>query len=320
MKQARDKGQKVTESVGHPVASQDFERSKAEAEYSKDNHPENRDKVEDASLIHRFGFHSVFSNISNESGALLSLVLMFRNPRRTLWEELKMLSLNNVPWIVGYFNTMLHIHENRGGTISNLGSIEDFNDMVLDSGLTDARFEEEPFTWSNKSVWRPISLCNFTNKILSKLLYTKISQALPDLISSSQSGFVPGRLIADNILLGQELTHHLNMGHSKGNLILKLNMSDAYDRVKWKFFYAFLEKGSPIDLLLSSNMLLNTIGLPFWLMENYLVSSNPHKASDKVILYHLHYSSLPQRLYLEDLTTFLHGILICSIKRAAKLE
>ncbi|KAL0288419.1 UNVERIFIED_CONTAM: hypothetical protein Sangu_2659800 [Sesamum angustifolium] len=89
---------------------------------------------------------------------------------------------------------------------------------------------------------KPISLCNVTNKILSKLLYNKISQALPDLISPSQSGFVPGRLIADNILLAQEMTHHLDMRHSKGNLILKLNMSKAYDRVKWKFLYAILEK------------------------------------------------------------------------------
>ncbi|KAL0347898.1 UNVERIFIED_CONTAM: hypothetical protein Sangu_1017600 [Sesamum angustifolium] len=162
---------------------------------------------------------------------------------------------------------------------------------------------------------RPISLCNVTNKILSKLLYNKISQALPDLISPSQSGFVPGRLIADNILLAQEMTHHLDMRHSEGNLILKLDMS------KWKFLYAILETmGFPPDLLLSSNMLLNTVGLPFWLMENHLVSSNPHKVSDKVTLYHLHYSSLPQRLYLEDLTTFSHRILICSIKRAAKLE
>ncbi|KAL0293704.1 UNVERIFIED_CONTAM: hypothetical protein Scaly_3136100 [Sesamum calycinum] len=91
-----------------------------------------------------------------KSGALLNLVLMFRwNPRRALWEELKRLSLNKVPWIVGGdFNTMLHTHEYRGATISSLGSIEDFNDMVLDSGLTDAGFEGEPFTWSNKRVWR----------------------------------------------------------------------------------------------------------------------------------------------------------------------
>ncbi|KAL2246128.1 UNVERIFIED_CONTAM: hypothetical protein Sindi_2881000 [Sesamum indicum] len=57
---------------------------------------------------------------------------------------------------------------------------------------------DSPQSWSE---FRPISLCNVTNKILSKLLYTKISQALPDLISPSESGFVPGRLIADNILL-----------------------------------------------------------------------------------------------------------------------
>ncbi|KAL0442005.1 UNVERIFIED_CONTAM: putative ribonuclease H protein [Sesamum radiatum] len=333
--------------------------------------------------------------------------------RRALWEELKRLSLDKVPWIVGGdFNTMQHTRENRGGTISSLGSIEDYNAMVLDSGLTDAGFEGEPFTWSNKrlyrlkdhlkqwnrdifgnvfslvdqakaatneaekqfdrlpseanlinlnrkillwstlltlslnfggrkatanglkrekgtpnsfiprlrkedvfaavtdffrgthmprsftttsiililkndspqswSKFRPISLCNVTNKILSKLLYNKISQALPDLISPSQSGFVPGRLIADNILLAQEMTHHLDMRHSKGNLILKLDMSKAYDRVKWKFLYAILKKmGFPPRFIALTNMLLNTVGLPFWLMENHLVSSNPHKVSDK---------------------------------------
>ncbi|KAK4389879.1 hypothetical protein Sango_2324900 [Sesamum angolense] len=106
-------------------------------------------------------------------------------------------------------------------------------------------------SWSE---FRPISLCNVTNKILSKLLYTKIFQAVPDLISPSQSGFVLDRLIADNILLVQEITHHTDMRHSKGNLILKLDMSKAYDRVKWKFLYAILEKmGFPPDLLLSSN-------------------------------------------------------------------
>ncbi|KAL2248255.1 UNVERIFIED_CONTAM: hypothetical protein Sindi_2677800 [Sesamum indicum] len=98
---------------------------------------------------------------------------------------------------------------------------------------------DSPQSWSE---FRPISLCNVTNKILSKLFYTKISQALPDLISPSQSGFVPGRLIADNILLAEEMTHHLDMSHSKGNLILKLDMYKAYDRVNWKFLYMILEK------------------------------------------------------------------------------
>ncbi|KAL0324687.1 UNVERIFIED_CONTAM: hypothetical protein Scaly_2435800 [Sesamum calycinum] len=112
-------------------------------------------------------------------------------------------------------------------------------------------------SWSE---FRPISLCNVINKILSKLLYTKIFQVVPDLISPSQSGFVLGRLIADNIL-AQEITHHIDMRHSKGNLILKLDMSKAYDRVKWKFLYAILEKmGFPTRFIALIKLLLNTTG------------------------------------------------------------
>ncbi|KAL0287915.1 UNVERIFIED_CONTAM: hypothetical protein Scaly_2549700 [Sesamum calycinum] len=66
---------------------------------------------------------------------------------------------------------------------------------------------DSPQTWSD---FKPISLCNVTNKILSKLLYNKMSALLPSMISPSQSGFVPGRLIGDNILLAQELTHSID--------------------------------------------------------------------------------------------------------------
>ncbi|KAK4382993.1 hypothetical protein Sango_2818900 [Sesamum angolense] len=112
-----------------------------------------------------------------------------RNPRRALWEELKRLSLDKVPWIVGGdFNTMLHTHENRGGTISSLGSIEDFNDMVLDSGLTDAGFEGEPFTWSNKRVWRR----------LDRALY---SQEWAELFNSTRVSHLPRRLSDHHPLL-----------------------------------------------------------------------------------------------------------------------
>ncbi|KAL0302483.1 UNVERIFIED_CONTAM: hypothetical protein Scaly_3030500 [Sesamum calycinum] len=73
---------------------------------------------------------------------------------------------------------------------------------------------------------------------LQHLSSSSLRMTLPNL----GSGFVPGRLIANNILFAQEMTHHLDMRHSKGNLILKLDMYKAYDRVKWKFLYAILEK------------------------------------------------------------------------------
>ncbi|KAL0439633.1 UNVERIFIED_CONTAM: hypothetical protein Slati_2446300 [Sesamum latifolium] len=55
---------------------------------------------------------------------------------------------------------------------------------------------DSPQTWND---FRPISLCNFTNKILSKLLYRKISQALPELISPSQSSFVPAEAFSKGL-------------------------------------------------------------------------------------------------------------------------
>ncbi|KAL0463205.1 UNVERIFIED_CONTAM: hypothetical protein Slati_0208100 [Sesamum latifolium] len=106
---------------------------------------------------------------------------------------------------------------------------------------------DSPQTWND---FRPISLCNVTNKILSKLLYRRISQALPELISPSQSGFIPGRLISNNILLAQEMIHYLDLRYKNSNLVIKLYMSKAYDRVSWAFLLIVMQKmGFPTRFL-----------------------------------------------------------------------
>ncbi|XP_060190441.1 uncharacterized protein LOC132619606 [Lycium barbarum] len=73
---------------------------------------------------------------------------------------------------------------------------------------------------------RPISLCNVSNKIISK-----IATLLPKLISDNQSGFVKGRLITENILLTQEIVHGMKQANQGGNVIIKLDMSKAYDKL-----------------------------------------------------------------------------------------
>ncbi|KAL0454965.1 UNVERIFIED_CONTAM: hypothetical protein Slati_0835700 [Sesamum latifolium] len=98
---------------------------------------------------------------------------------------------------------------------------------------------DSPQIWNE---FRPISLCNVTNKILSKLLYRKISQALPNLISPAQSGFMPGRLISDNILMAQEMIHHLDLRYKNSNLVIKLDMWKAYDRVSWNFLITIMQQ------------------------------------------------------------------------------
>nr|XP_033513005.1 uncharacterized protein LOC117277715 [Nicotiana tomentosiformis] len=77
---------------------------------------------------------------------------------------------------------------------------------------------------------RPISLSNYTNKIIFKILDDRLNPLLRGLISENQSGFVSGRSITDNVMLTQEIVHGISNLNNEGNVILKLDMAKAYDR------------------------------------------------------------------------------------------
>ncbi|XP_055800396.1 uncharacterized protein LOC129869819 [Solanum dulcamara] len=62
---------------------------------------------------------------------------------------------------------------------------------------------------NNLSEYSPISLNNFTSKIISKLLCLRLAPILPQLISDNQSGFVKGRSISENIMPAQEIIHNI---------------------------------------------------------------------------------------------------------------
>ena len=68
------------------------------------------------------------------------------------------------------------------------------------------------------SHFRPISLCNVTYKIISKIMVNKLKLLMAKLISPYQNAFIQGRNIFDNILLAHEIIDTLKKkkGRKKG--------------------------------------------------------------------------------------------------------
>ena len=81
-------------------------------------------------------------------------------------------------------------------------------------------------------------------KIISKVLANRLKLILPQLISPTQSAFIPGCLITDNVLVAYETLHamHIRKKGKKGDLALKLDVSKAYDRVQWGFLKGMMLK------------------------------------------------------------------------------
>lgn len=80
--------------------------------------------------------------------------------------------------------------------------------------------------------FRPISCCNITYKVITKILVRRLKPLLPSLFSDNQSAFVKGRTIQSNVLLIYELVkNYKDLGGPK-RCDIKVDILKAFDTVK----------------------------------------------------------------------------------------
>jgi Reverse transcriptase (RNA-dependent DNA polymerase) len=76
----------------------------------------------------------------------------------------------------------------------------------------------------------PNSLVDCCYKIISKILANRLTPFTSQLVDPSQTVFLQGRYILDNILAAHEIIHYSKVHKEKG-LVLKVDFEKAYDKV-----------------------------------------------------------------------------------------
>ncbi|KAK9232243.1 hypothetical protein WN943_022488 [Citrus x changshan-huyou] len=81
-------------------------------------------------------------------------------------------------------------------------------------------------------LYRPISLCPVIYKIITKIVANILKGILFELIGPTETSFVPGRHITENIIIAQEVIHTMRRKSGKiGQMLIKVDLEKAYDRL-----------------------------------------------------------------------------------------
>lgn len=147
----------------------------------------------------------------------------------------------------------------------------------------------------------PISLCNVFYKIIARAMTNRLRPLMKLIIDETQSVFVTGRLVSDNIILGFEATNWMWNG-KKGKhdyVALKLDMGKTYDRVEWPFL-KLLWKGWVLVVDGSAKLcdVFQVWATAFHLIMKLWAVSNQVGAFSKAIPYHHTFFLSVLRAYL----------------------
>ncbi|WVZ62595.1 hypothetical protein U9M48_012329 [Paspalum notatum var. saurae] len=88
--------------------------------------------------------------------------------------------------------------------------------------------------------YQPISLIHIVAKLVTKVMANRLAPLLPSMVASNQNAFVRGRNIHDNFLFVQQMVKSLQ-GKKELHILLKLDISKAFDSVSWSFLLEVLQ-------------------------------------------------------------------------------
>jgi hypothetical protein len=113
------------------------------------------------------------------------------------------------------------------------------NFRLLNSTFITLIPKKEGAAWA--SDFRPISLTHSFTKLVMKILANRLADRLDSMVSRNQSAFIKGRFIQDNFMLVQQTAKFLH-AHKQPRIILKLDITKAFDSMSWTFLMEVLEK------------------------------------------------------------------------------
>lgn len=89
--------------------------------------------------------------------------------------------------------------------------------------------------------FRPISLVHSFAKLVTKILANRLAGRLDEMVSPNQSAFIKKRFIQDNFMMVQQTVKYLH-SLKQPRILLKLDITKAFDSVSWAFLLEVLRK------------------------------------------------------------------------------
>ncbi|XP_026428416.1 uncharacterized protein LOC113324313 [Papaver somniferum] len=93
------------------------------------------------------------------------------------------------------------------------------------------------------------------------------------MVSSQQGAFIKGRNIHEKIVLSSELVNELDIKRRGGNVVLKIDITQAYDSLSWKFLFEVLRRFGFSEMGINWCLRVKTVSADFGCMV--LVNGGP---------------------------------------------